>query len=395
MNMRFKLTSRLMAAAVLGLSVSAVLGQGAALTPKNEAASRAEVQFDAAWSLPNGDERDVALNAFRARWRGESLGENDYLLPLAALMTASDEAKPQILKDLSNDMVNAGALSLEEIERLGGAGMTRTIIDKFVAMPFAGELSLGNVSKSVEGFRLLASVWSPADAYLFVGSELRRLDIAAARAELDVLSRVVREDERINQAEVLAVESRLERVTPGQRSMAATRGLQMTGRSRWAPASSGVNEMGFRAVSGPGLDGEPVSSDSHLGKVVVVHYWDSTCSGCVKQSSELVALREEFSEQDVEIIGVNINRNAGRNDISEAAARLGLDWDHVYTGEGWRTPAVVENEVVGIPLVVVLDRQGRPRDSSMGTRRLRGVIRRAVDEGAVIDPPPLERLQRP
>ena len=353
----------------------------------------AEREFELAWQRPNGTTRDGALVAFSESWTSAELGESGYLLPLARLMTTDDKAKPATIDKLARTMIAGGSLSAEEIDRLGGRGMARTIIENYVAMPLAGFISSGEISLAPKGIDLLASVWDPAEAYRLVCSELKRNNSVEAKAELAASMALAANDERITGQSLQKLKAQLDAIRPGDRSMSAIRGLQMTGRStRWAPASSGVNTMGFRAVSGPGLDGDPIRSNDHLGKVVVVQFWVSWCSGCAKQAGELVELREMFDAEDLVIIGVNLDAANKRDEVAQAAARLGFDWDHIYTGEGWRTAAFTENRVVGIPLVVVLDREGRPRDASMGTRRLQDVIRLAIDESATTERTASERL---
>ena len=339
--------------------------------------TEALARFDAAWGMPNGSVRDVSLAAFAEAYQDADLAGHAHLVPLARLVIADDDARPRVIGQLAKAMLDGGAMDKADIDRMGGPGMTRTIVEQVVAPAVAGMISRGDAIDYDKAIDLFSSTLSPAEAYLLVGSELKRSNRAAPES----FDARFEADERLEDDTRLAIANALDRVVAGQRSMMSVQGLQMIGASGWAPASKGVNEMGFRAVQGPTLTGETVRSNDHLGKVVVIHYWDSTCSGCTKQSKELVELRKTYKEDELVIIGVNMDRSSTRKGVARSAKALGMEWDHIYTGQAWNTPAAKDNEVYGIPLVVVLDREGRPRDSSMGMRRLMDDIRLALAEG--------------
>jgi peroxiredoxin len=66
---------------------------------------------------------------------------------------------------------------------------------------------------------------------------------------------------------------------------------------------------GFRA---PRLDGAGELSLSGLaGKVVLLDFWASWCAPCQTSMPQLEALRKEFAAERFELVGVNVDRDAG------------------------------------------------------------------------------------
>lgn len=53
------------------------------------------------------------------------------------------------------------------------------------------------------------------------------------------------------------------------------------------------------------VDGNPVSIDEHLGKVLVVHSWASWCPTCAAQLMNLAQLSDSFAEEDMKVLAIN------------------------------------------------------------------------------------------
>ena len=55
----------------------------------------------------------------------------------------------------------------------------------------------------------------------------------------------------------------------------------------------------------PDVDGQMQSLDQYKGKWVVVNYWASWCSTCIKELPDLVSLHEGNKEKDIVVVGIN------------------------------------------------------------------------------------------
>ena len=57
-------------------------------------------------------------------------------------------------------------------------------------------------------------------------------------------------------------------------------------------------------ISLPIIDGRKIDLQELQGQPVLVTFWSTTCSGCLKEMPHLVELYEEFAPQGLEIIGI-------------------------------------------------------------------------------------------
>lgn len=63
-------------------------------------------------------------------------------------------------------------------------------------------------------------------------------------------------------------------------------------------------------VEMPTLEGDTVQLDDFEGDVVVVNFWATWCGPCVVEMPELQAFHEEYSDQGVVMLGINLGENA-------------------------------------------------------------------------------------
>ena len=112
-----------------------------------------------------------------------------------------------------------------------------------------------------------------------------------------------------------------------------------------------IKEVPFVTEDG----GEGTLSDYH-GKIVVVNFWATWCAPCRKEMPHLSELQAELGGEDFEVVTIATGRNP------EAAMKRFFEEIAVDNLPLHRDPQQAlarEMAVLGLPITVILDRQGR------------------------------------
>ena len=125
-----------------------------------------------------------------------------------------------------------------------------------------------------------------------------------------------------------------------------------------APAEAGV-KVGDLApdFTAPTPDGKSLSLKQSLGKVTIVDFWASWCKPCRAENPNVVALYNELHAKGLNIIGVSLDKEAGK--WKEAIAADKLSWNHVSNLKFWEDPIAKQYGVTGIPATFILDATGK------------------------------------
>nr|WP_209895767.1 TlpA disulfide reductase family protein [Brachybacterium fresconis] len=134
--------------------------------------------------------------------------------------------------------------------------------------------------------------------------------------------------------------------------------------------------------SGETFDGEDFSSADHRGELLVVNVWYASCPPCRKEAPDLQAIHEEYADQGVSFVGINVRDSAGPAKAFEESYGITYpslpdqDAEIMYELRGQVAPNAV-------PSTLVLDREGRVAARISGgidPSTLRSMIDKVLDE---------------
>ncbi|AXK45841.1 TlpA family protein disulfide reductase [Brachybacterium saurashtrense] len=111
-------------------------------------------------------------------------------------------------------------------------------------------------------------------------------------------------------------------------------------------------------IVGTTYDDEEFTSASHRGDVLVVNVWYASCPPCRKEAPDLQAIHEDYQDQGVQFVGVNVRDAEGPARAFEETYGItypsmpDADAEIMYALRGQVAPNAV-------PSTLVLDREGR------------------------------------
>ena len=134
----------------------------------------------------------------------------------------------------------------------------------------------------------------------------------------------------------------------------------------------------FEPWEGITESGAYLNSESLKGYVVVMNWWYAACAPCRAEAPDLAALSEEFADQEVQFVGVNVR------DTAETA----LAFDRNF---GITFPSIIDAQTGGVslafsgvvspqavPTTLVIDREGRVSARILG-RIDKSILRELIE----------------
>jgi len=114
------------------------------------------------------------------------------------------------------------------------------------------------------------------------------------------------------------------------------------------------------------VNGQPVSSESLKGKVVIVDFWGTWCPPCRKEIPHFVALHQKYNKDGLEIVGLNYERTTPDKAVA-------LVQGYIKESQIPYQCALIDRDVLdlvpdleGFPTTLFLDREGRVRIREVG-----------------------------
>lgn len=132
---------------------------------------------------------------------------------------------------------------------------------------------------------------------------------------------------------------------------------------------SGSGAAELLATPLPGLDGRMRRLSDWRGKVVLCNFWATWCAPCREEIPMLVDLRDQYSAEGFEVVGIAVDNEAK---VREFAEKYQVSYPIlVAEAGGLDLMRALGNTAGALPFTVTLDRRG-----SILSRKL-GILRRS------------------
>lgn len=111
------------------------------------------------------------------------------------------------------------------------------------------------------------------------------------------------------------------------------------------------------------LDGETFDLAALRGKVVLVNYWATWCAPCRKDMPKLDAFYRRYHRQNLEMIGISVDRDADLKKVRKVMATLAYPVALLkgISVDGFGPPD-------GVPITWIIDSDGKVRDRMIDVR---------------------------
>lgn len=138
-------------------------------------------------------------------------------------------------------------------------------------------------------------------------------------------------------------------------------------------------EAGYPApdFSRTDYEGDKIELSSLQGKIVLIDFWASWCSPCRDELPNVEAIANDYADDGVVVLGVDIDRNEGA--FAGIVSSFGLTYRQIFDGADGPVSSLYR--VIGIPMTYLIDRQGVIRGKGLRGEALRRAIDGLVGEG--------------
>ena len=171
---------------------------------------------------------------------------------------------------------------------------------------------------------------------------------------------------------------------PARRSVLAVLGLACLAGGAWfawrddqgrGETSTAALET-FLGASWTDAEGRPFDSSALRGRPLVLNFWATWCPPCVEEMPELDALSRELAPKGVQVIGIGIDSTAK---IQQFAQKSGFSYPLLPAGAGGaELTRAFGNASAALPYTVVIGRDGRIRERTLGRFKLESLRKAAL-----------------
>jgi len=147
-------------------------------------------------------------------------------------------------------------------------------------------------------------------------------------------------------------------------------------------------------LTGTLLDGSELDWESYRGKVVLVDFWATWCGPCRADVPNVMKMYQAYHDKGFEVLGISLDDQ--REEAESYIEQTKIPWPTMFSENpaerGWKNPMAVYYGVSGIPLAILVDREGKVVHMLARGENLNRELRRLLGEPVARSQPQVETL---
>jgi thiol-disulfide isomerase/thioredoxin len=111
------------------------------------------------------------------------------------------------------------------------------------------------------------------------------------------------------------------------------------------------------SLRGKAIAGEAVDLSKLRGKVVVIHYWATTCEPCKVDIAQLKELQTKYGKDSFALVGISLDHTA--QELVDYLKRNKLPWPQLFEPGGLDSRYANEMGILTLPTMLLIDDKGK------------------------------------
>ncbi|HZN32904.1 MAG TPA: redoxin family protein [Pirellulaceae bacterium] len=129
-------------------------------------------------------------------------------------------------------------------------------------------------------------------------------------------------------------------------------------------------------LKGKTLDGRNFDTATANGKLVLIHYWTTTCGPCKDDMELIKSLLAKYGGQGFYPVGINLD-----NDVKDASNFLKskpLSWPQLYETGGLDSRLATQYGILSLPTMILIGKDGRVIDANIQSGELEAEVKKQL-----------------